>query len=205
MKAFRILCLLLPLAACASTVQPPPPAPPPPPPPVAHAKPPPVHHRSEKPAVASVGPLKTAMVGEYMDAQEKDFRMRLRPTGALVARVGDDLVVLWRNDMLFNGDDLSGRGKKSIEQLAELLRRYDHSVVQVSGFSDTVGSVQDALARSQRCAKAIAGGLVSDGVTPDRVTSQGFGATHLKFVTGPGASEPRNRRVEVRVTAHPQA
>ena len=140
-----------------------------------------------------------------MDAQEKDLRARLRSTGALVARVGDDVVISWRNDMLFNGEALSGRGMSAVEQLAELLRRYDHSAIQVSGFFDTTGTTSEALERSQHHAQTVADYLVADGVSSGRVTYQGLGATHLKIVTGPGKNEARNRRIEVRLIAHPQA
>jgi outer membrane protein OmpA-like peptidoglycan-associated protein len=209
MKAFNIICLALALAACASEERLPLEAQSPHKAKVvAHARPATPRRplaAPAKPAVQSAGALQTAMVGDYMDAQEKDLRAHLRPTGALVARVGDDLTVSWRNDMLFDGDGLSGRGTTAIEQLAELLRHYDHSVIQVSGFFDTAGTPTEALERSRHHAKAIADNLVADGVSSERVTSQGFGATHLKIVTGPGKNEARNRRIEVRIVAHPQA
>lgn len=209
MKTFSIFCLGLVLAACATKERFPPEAQSPHKARVvAHARPATPHQPAAapaRPAVQSAGALQMAMVGDYMDAQEKDLRARLRPTGALVARVGDDLTVSWRNDMLFDGEGLSGRGTSAIEQLAELLRHYDHSVIQVSGFSDTAGTASEALERSRHHAKAIADNLVADGVSSERVTSQGLGATHLKIVTGAGKNEARNRRIEVRIVAHPQA
>jgi outer membrane protein OmpA-like peptidoglycan-associated protein len=208
MKSVAVVCLFLLLAACEqrNSLEEPPPPP---------SKPAPVHVKhtlprrqlvpQEKSVVATAGPLRTAMVGEYMDAQEKDFRARLRSKGGVVSRVGDDLVVSWLDDMLLNGDNLSGRGKGTIEQLAGLLRHYDHSVVQVTGFTDTSGSRGEDLEHTQRRAKAVADALVGGGVSADRVSSQGLGAAHLKIATGPGKSEPCNRRIEVRVIAHPQA
>ena len=156
-------------------------------------------------AVSSAGPLKAAMVGQYMDAQERDFRGRLHSSGASIARIGDDLVVSWRNDVLFSGDDLSGEGERTVERLAELLRHYDRSAVQVGGYTDTRASAEESVSLSQRRAKAIAERLEGDGVSPDRVSFQGYGASHLRVATGPGMSEPRNRRVEIRIVAHPQA
>jgi len=82
---------------------------------------------------------------------------------------------------------------------------YDHSAVQVTGFTDTVGPFDRNIAISQSRAKTVADGLVSDGVDSERVSSQGYGATHLKIATGPDRAEPRNRRIEIRVIAHPQA
>jgi outer membrane protein OmpA-like peptidoglycan-associated protein len=140
-----------------------------------------------------------------MDAQERDFRAHLHGSGATVMRIGDDLIVGWRDDLLFDGDSLSGRGAGAVSQLSGLLQHYDHSVVQIGGFSDTTGSADSNLRVTQRRAKLVADALVGDGITSDRVSSQGYGAAHLKVATGPDKSEPRNRRIEVRVIAHPQA
>lgn len=201
-KSLAFAALLL-LGACQTT---PPPAPPPAPlpPPVTHPKV--VRHGPLKPPsnVASAGPLKTAMVGDYMDAQEKDFRAHLRPVA--IMRVGDDLVVSLGDTVLFgDGDALSGHGHDTIERLAELLRRYDHSSVQVAGYMDTALAPESSMALSQLRAKTIADALVSDGVAQTRVSSQGFGSGRLKIATGPNMTEPRNRRIEIRVIAHPDA
>ena len=206
-KSLGIFCFLLLLAACASEDRPPlesqsPSAQAP------HARSVPAKRMTQarpRPVVQSAGPLQTAMVGAYMDSQERDFRLHLRSTGATVSRVGDDLVIAWRNDLLFSGEVLSSRGKFAIEQVSELLRHYDHSIAQVSGFSDMSGTAAEAMESSQHHAKAVADGLTADGVAAARVSFQAFGATRLKFVTGPGQSEPRNRRIEIRVIAHPQA
>src|ERR1043166_8304758 len=49
-------------------------------------------------SVRSAGPLQLAAIGSYMDAQESDLRNRLRGTGAVVTRPGDDLVIVLGND-----------------------------------------------------------------------------------------------------------
>jgi outer membrane protein OmpA-like peptidoglycan-associated protein len=143
------------------------------------------------------------MVGNYMDAQEKDFRTRLH--GVLIKRVGDDILVSFQNDQLFKGEALSGRGRDAIKRLAELLRHYDHSAVQVGGYTDTALPEDRNRALTQSRARTIADQLVSDGVGKERVSSSGYGSAHLRIATGPGKDEPRNRRIEVRVIAHPEA
>lgn len=204
MRKVLALSAVLLLGACTTQLPPaPPPAVPPPPPPVAHVKP---KHVPLKPPtnVATAGPLKSAMVGDYMDAQEKEFRTHLR--GIQVMRVGDDIIVAFRDASLFGANEsLSSRGHDDVERLAELLRRYDHSAVQVGGYMDTSLSADQSLAVSQLRAKAVADTLISDGVPSTRVSAQGFGATRLKVQTPPGTNEPRNQRIEVRVIAHPDA
>lgn len=157
------------------------------------------------PNVGSAGPLKTAMVGSYMDAQERDFRVHLKGEGVRVARIGDDLVLQLPDSVLFDGDDLSGDGRDVLERTAELLRHYDHTAVAVAGYTDTSGAPDRNMAVSQKRARRVADALVSDGVAGPRVGAQGYGATHLKIVTGPSVNEPRNRRIEIRIIARPQA
>lgn len=198
------LCALaiLFLAGCALfSHEAPPPAPQPSP--VAAAKPP-AHHVTARPlANVPTGPLKLAMVGGYMDAQEKDFRSRLH--GVLVMRPGDDILVSIRNDQLFKGEMLSSRGRDLVGRLAVLLRHYDHSSVQVGGYTDTASPEDSNRALSASRAKTVADTLIADGVGRERVSSTGYGSSHLKVATGPGKSEPRNLRVEIRVIAHPEA
>jgi outer membrane protein OmpA-like peptidoglycan-associated protein len=155
--------------------------------------------------VANAGPLKMAMVGSYMDAQERDFRMRLRGQEVTVVRIGDEIVVGARNDALFSGEQLSGRGKSVLERVAELVRHYDHSAIQVSGFMDAGATPDESYALSGVHAKTIAAALVADGVPAERISAQGFGATHPRFPVGPNAKEPRNRRIEIHVVAHATA
>jgi outer membrane protein OmpA-like peptidoglycan-associated protein len=177
-------------------------------PPAEQPLPPPVHqkvqHVAAKPpaSVASAGPLKVAMVGSYMDAQEKDFRTRLH--GVAVMRVGDDLIVSLRDGLVFNDEGLSSRGRDFVEQLAQLMRHYDRTQIAIAGYTDSALTVDQSLALSRTRAKTIADGLIANGVAAGRVSSQGFGASHPKVTTGPGMSEPRNRRIEIRVIAHPQ-
>jgi outer membrane protein OmpA-like peptidoglycan-associated protein len=167
------------------------------------AKPPPAARTQPKWSASKAGPLKTAMIGGYMDAQEKDFRSRLH--GVPVMRVGDDIVVSVRNDLLFKGDALSSRGRDMIKRVAELLRHYDHSAVQVGGYTDTAGPEDRNRALTESHARTVAEALVSDGVARARVSSAGYGSAHLKVATGPDKNEPRNRRIEIRVIAHPEA
>ena len=145
------------------------------------------------------------MVGSYMDAQEHDFRVRLHGESVGVARVGDEIVLSVRNDVLFNEDGLSGRGRDVIEHVAELLRHYDHSAVQVAGYTDSSGTDAQNYDLSTRRARMAADALIADGVPAGRVFAQGLGASHPKVATGAHRNEPRNRRIEIHVIAHPSA
>lgn len=155
------------------------------------------------PKVASAGPLKTAMVGSYMDNQEAELRRAMRGSGALVARPGDDIVLHLKSDEMFEGNsfDLSERAKDLLWRLAPVLRHFDHTQVFIDAYTDTTGSADKNMEVSRKRAYTIGGQLVKDAVPLARLRAQGHGEDDLKVKTGDQVNDPRNRRIEIRIVA----
>jgi len=148
------------------------------------------------------GPLVVARVGSYMDALEADLRRHLHGKGISVARQGDDITVVVRNDRLFtDGGMLSG--DDVLEPLGAVLDGYVHTKVSVNGFTDTSGTPDQNLQVSQKRARQVADALTHEGVSSERITWQGLGESHLRVATGDNKKEPRNRRIEIYVKARP--
>ncbi len=204
-KSIALLAPLL-LAACQNqphyTVHTPPPPPPQSVPQHPYSPPPPPPHARPVPSYAgTAGPLAAANAGHYMDGMEHDLRRILR--GVPVARPGDTLVLNLRSDALFERGSLSSDGRDILKDLAVALRHYDHTLIQINGYTDTRLAQDQGLKASQKTADAVAAELRTDGVEARRITATGLGATHLKIATGDGMNEPRNRRVEIRIAPHP--
>ena len=70
--------------------------------------------------IVTAGPLAQAGVGRYMDALERNLRQRLRGSGIVVARRGDDLLVTLPNDKLFEGANLGSAGRGLLASMALL-------------------------------------------------------------------------------------
>lgn len=150
----------------------------------------------------TAGPLTAAGIGRYMDAMESDLRHILK--GTAVARPGDALSLNLRDDALFEKDGgLTDDGRDLLRALSVALRHYDHTTVQINGYTDTRGTPDKSLALSQKRADAVAAGLRGDGVAGARLSATGYGQTHLKIATGAGKGEPRNRRIEIRILPRP--
>lgn len=212
MKRNFALALALLLSACgAQTSYTRPPPAPPPPRPVArsagHPAPPrPVRH-AEKPevkvpeTVPSAGPLRTAMVGGYMDNQERDLREHLRGLGVGVARPGDELVLSAKDEKWFEhkSSRLTAAAKDALTTIAVIVRHYDHTVITIRDFSDD-GAVHAGGDPRDR-AQAIARQLKANGVSANRIYAQGYGATRRTVATGQRVSTPQSRRIEIRITA----
>ena len=163
-------------------------------------KPSPPAHAAAPAVQGPAGPLTVARVGDYMDGLEMQLRHHLR--GVLVARQGDNLTVVIPNAALF-AEDGGVAGDDVLEPLGAILRGYSHAFVQVNGFTDTSGTPEQNLALSQKRAQAIAVALAHEGVPPQRLSSQGFGETHLRIATGDNKKEPRNRRIELVIRPRP--
>lgn len=207
---FTLPLLALALTACAGEPRPifePPPLrerreePPPP-----HRSPPAVGRPSQPPPVRTVapsgpqGPLVMARVESYMDALETDLRRHVH--GAVISRQGNNINLVITNDKLFSGDG-GINGDDLLEPLGAVLRGYVHTSVTVSGFTDTSGTPERNMEVSQKRASAVAAVLAHEGVQTDRLSSQGFGETHLRINTGDDKKEPRNRRIEILLKARP--
>ena len=88
-----------------------------------------------------------------------------------------------------------------IQEAAQAIRRsqdrQELSHVKVIGYSDTVGSLDDAQRLSERRAEAVRDALVQDGIAAKLVTIEGRGKKDLAVATGDQVDQPRNRRVRI--------
>jgi outer membrane protein OmpA-like peptidoglycan-associated protein len=208
-RAMPIVLGALLIAGCAAE----PSMPPPyyyPPPQAQRAPPPPYRSGSPSHVAASprtvkplgAGVLAANVVEGYMDNQEGEMRAALRGSGIIVARTGDAILLNIRSDSLFGPESLSlsERGSEILARIAAVSRKFDSTLLAAAGFTDTTGSRAQNLVVSQKRADAVIRQLAGDGVEPKRLAARGFGDEVLKIPTGPNVSEPRNRRIEIRIT-----
>jgi outer membrane protein OmpA-like peptidoglycan-associated protein len=198
------MAAVLALAGCVGeppSMSVPPPQPGAPSPPVAQTSPRPL---LRPPAVKPIGAgLLGAKAAEgYMDQEESDLRAHLRGSGIVVSRMGDNLVLNIPSDTLFGANSvaLDARGAELLSTIALDARRFDSTQIVINGYTDTTGTDEQNLKVSQKRADAVQKALADNGVDPHRLAAKGFGAEILRIPTGPSVNEPRNRRIEMRIT-----
>jgi outer membrane protein OmpA-like peptidoglycan-associated protein len=89
---------------------------------------------------------------------------------------------------------------KTVNDLAKILKAYPNVHVQVVGHTDNTGGRDANQALSLARADAIKANLVSQGVSPDRITTQGFGQDRPIAPNDSEEGRARNRRIELTVT-----
>ena len=88
-------------------------------------------------------------------------------------------------------------GMAILQQAADVYKAGGVVTVQVTGYTDTSGSVPYNQRLSLRRAKHVADALVHMGVPPQAMAIGGAGENNLAVPTPDGVREPRNRRVTV--------
>lgn len=148
---------------------------------------------------AGIGAIAGGMIGQQLDAQAGDLRSSLGNDRIKVVNTGSTLVVTMPDDITFASGSarLTPAIRANLRALANHLKKYPNSTVQVVGHTDSEGSAAYNLNLSRQRAAAVTQVLVNNGVSSSRITSIGRGedvpvATNL---TAEGRAQ--NRRVEI--------
>jgi outer membrane protein OmpA-like peptidoglycan-associated protein len=151
---------------------------------------------------AGVGGLTGAAIGNYMDQQEAELRAQLQGTGVSVTRVGDQIVLNMPSNITFATDrsEVQPQFMPVLNSVAIVLRKYDRTIVDVYGHTDSTGDDNYNLGLSQRRAVSVATILANNGIDQRRFYIEGKGETEpvASNATEPGRAQ--NRRVEIRLS-----
>ena len=106
------------------------------------------------------------------------------------------------SDVLFNTGQytLKPATQLSLAKVAGILLAYPGLTVQVEGYTDSVGSDSFNQTLSDKRAETVKDFLVSQGVSPDKITSQGFGKNDPVADNSTAQGRQQNRRVNMVVS-----
>ncbi|KVD86708.1 hypothetical protein WS62_18645 [Burkholderia sp. ABCPW 14] len=107
--------------------------------------------------------------------------------------------VLLRGDALFDFDrsDLKLSGKRDLDDVVRQAEGKRFRVVQVSGYTDAIGSDSYNNALSARRARTVANYLRERGLQVDRFVVSGFGKSNPVASNATDEGRAQNRRVEI--------
>ena len=151
---------------------------------------------------AGVGALTGGAIGGYMDQQEAQLRRQLQGTGVSVTRVGDQIVLNMPSNITFATDQDAVKASfyATLNSVALVLKKYNRTLVDVYGHTDSVGSDGYNYDLSQRRALSVANYLSSQGVDDRRFAVTGFGESRPIASNATGEGKAENRRVEIQLS-----
>jgi outer membrane protein OmpA-like peptidoglycan-associated protein len=148
---------------------------------------------------AGVGALAGGAVGAYMDKQEDELRKVMRDSGVTVTRKGDDIILNMPGNITFRTDsaDLNSQFYKVLDGVAQVAKKYDKTIIEVAGHTDSTGTAEYNKGLSQRRANSVADYLVTRGVIQARIMTAAGGEDHPIASNATEQGRAANRRVEV--------
>ncbi len=151
---------------------------------------------------ATVGGVVGSVIGRKMDKQAEEMQKVLGD--AEVKRVGEGIVIEFKEKVLFGYDqsDLSAQAQTNLTKLANVLKKYPDTNIEVLGHTDDKGTDQYNQGLSERRAIAASNYLKSQGIASNRLTTRGLGESDPKVANDTDANRAENRRVEFVITAN---
>jgi outer membrane protein OmpA-like peptidoglycan-associated protein len=157
---------------------------------------------------AIIGGLAGGAVGNYMDKQAQELKRaledELRAEYVTLERLDKDTIKLsLSSEASFDVDRtvIKSAFKPALQRVADVMRRYDQTVVHAVGHTDSTGSDAYNQNLSERRADAVASYLRSQGVAGNRLYATGRGESEPRASNSTEEGRKLNRRVELFINA----
>jgi len=149
-----------------------------------------------------IGGAAGALIGKYMDKQAEEMRQDLE--GAKVERVGEGILITFDSGLMFDVDSYNLRSatRQNLQELSDVLQKYDETEVLVQGHTDSTGDEQYNLELSNNRAKSVQAYLVTQGVSNSRLVTMGLGESEPIATNSTASGRQQNRRVEIAIVAN---
>ncbi len=150
---------------------------------------------------AGLGALTGAGVGVYMDQQEAELRQQLQGTGVSVTRVGNSLVLNMPSNITFavNQSAVNPSFYPPLNSVALVLKKYDKTLIDVAGHTDSDGSDAHNQTLSEQRALSVANYVNSQGIDGRRMRVAGYGESQPVASNATETGKAQNRRVEIQI------
>lgn len=143
--------------------------------------------------------LRATAEAERAEKTKAETDQLLKEFSELKAQQTERGVVLTMGDVLFafGKSTLLTGAIRNVEKVADFLQKNPTRNILIEGYTDSVGSDDFNLTLSRKRADAVKEQLVANGISPDRITTKGYGKQFPVADNDSAGGRQLNRRVEV--------
>ena len=153
---------------------------------------------------AGIGGVAGGVIGYKMDQQIKELKEKTAGSGVDVTEVdnGSAILVNLPDGVTFDvaSSTISPSFQKTLDDIAQSLKDYPDSLIDVYGHTDSTGSDAYNQSLSERRAKSVSDYLAMRDVSSARIRWQGFGEQYPVASNDTAEGRAKNRRVEIKIT-----
>lgn len=148
---------------------------------------------------AGAGALVGAGTGAYMDIQARKLREELVGTGVQVSEQNGKVYLIMPGNITFGTADYTIQSgfQPTLNSIAKVIKEYNKTMVQIIGYTDNTGSAAYNNTLSLQRANAVSNYLRLQGVSADRIITDGAGSKNPIASNATAAGREQNRRVEI--------
>ena len=148
---------------------------------------------------AGAGALVGVGTGAYMDAQAKKLRQELVGTGVQVISQNGQVQLIMPGNITFGTNEATIQSgfAPTLNSIAKVIKEYNKTMVQIVGYTDNTGSTAYNNTLSLRRANAVSNYLRLQGVSADRIITDGLGPQNPIASNATAQGREQNRRVEI--------
>ena len=152
---------------------------------------------------AGIGGIAGAAYGSTLDKQIKELKEQTAGSGVDVTPTdnGQAILVNLPEGVTFDvaSYSLKPEFRATLDKVADSLKQYPDSLIDVYGHTDSTGSDAYNQTLSENRARTVANYLQMQGVNPSRIRSQGYGETMPVADNMTEEGRRKNRRVEIKI------
>jgi outer membrane protein OmpA-like peptidoglycan-associated protein len=143
--------------------------------------------------------LRATAEAERAEKTKAETDQLLKEFSELKAQQTERGVVLTMGDVLFafGKSTLLTGAIRNVEKVADFLQKNPTRNILIEGYTDSVGSDDFNLTLSRKRADEVKEQLVANGISPDRITTKGYGKQFPVADNDSAGGRQLNRRVEV--------
>lgn len=154
-------------------------------------------------AEANAAPVKVKPTATPKKEVKKEMSQQAQDLSKIAETSQTDkgIVVRLKGDVLFTKakTGLSAEAKKTIAELANVLKKYPNDRITVVGYTDNSGDKTKNVILSRDRAGAVKAQLVKEGIVADKVRTVGKGDADPVAPNDTDANRAKNRRAEIKI------